>query len=451
MRYMLGIVKTFRLALPKIGVGWMFAILTSNFNQIAIKDLAIPAILITVMIGLHHFLSPFQIVWGRIADQHPIFGYRRTPYMLLGGLGASLVFVALPTVAVMMSNNLPFANMLGFLLLITFGICIAAMGDTHHSLIAEVTTPKTRGGTIAVVWTFTIASGIASAIVMKAVMGDVYDFEKMQALYSLTPAIVLISSVLGIVGIERRLKGEELHATVAASKAAAPSADPIGAALGLLRGNTHVRAFFMFVFLSILGIFLQDAILEVFGRDVFNMTLRETTSFQQVWGGGVLLGMLGIGVISMIFPLSKKLLASLGGAGTAFGLGMLTLTALTQQRALLNPALMVMGVSTGLFNVGALSMMMEMTVEGSTGLYMGLWGMAQAFGTGMASVISGTLRTVLIESNLLSAQVGYTAIFGLETVIMIVSVGILRAVSVDEFKGVTREDMTRAMEVGAVA
>lgn len=451
MRYMLGIVKTLRLALPKIGVGWMFAILTSNFNQIAIKDLAIPAILITLMIGLHHFLSPFQIVWGRIADQNPIFGYRRTPYMLLGGLGASLVFVALPTVAVMMSNNLPFANMIGFLLLIIFGICIAAMGDTHHSLIAEVTTPKTRGATIAVVWTFTIASGIASAIVMKAVMGDVYDFDKMQAMYSLTPAIVLISALLGIVGVERRLKGEELRATVAASKAAVPSADPIRAALGLLRGNVQVRAFFMFVFLSILGIFLQDAILEVFGRDVFAMTLKETTSFQQVWGGGVLLGMLGIGALSMVLPLSKKLLASLGGAGTAFGLGMLTLTALTQQRGLLNPALMVMGVSTGLFNVGALSMMMEMTVEGSTGLYMGLWGMAQAFGTGTASIISGGLRTLLIESNLLSAQVGYTAIFGLETVIMVVSVGILRAVSVEEFKGVTREDMTRAMEAGVAA
>jgi len=40
-----------------------------------------------------------------------------------------------------------------------------------------------------------------------------------------------------------------------------------------------------------------------------------------------------------------------------------------------------MGFSTGLYNVGALSLMMDMTVEGATGLYMGMWGMAQAFGT----------------------------------------------------------------------
>lgn len=451
MRAIMVVIKTLRLALPKIGVGWMFAILTSNFNQIAIKDLAIPAFLITIMIGMHHFLSPFQVFWGRFADRNPIFGYRRTPYMLLGGFVASLVFLALPTVAVMMSNQLPFANAMGFGLLVVFGIGIAAMGDTHHALIAEVTTPRTRSTTIAVVWTFTIASGIASAIVMKVVMGDTYSFAKMQSLYGLTPLIVLVSSLLGVAGIERRLSHDEATTAVAASRAAAPTENALVSAFNLLRSNVQVRTFFMFVFLSILGIFLQDAILEIFGRDVFAMTLKETTSFQQIWGGGVLIGMLGIGGISAFWPMSRKLLATIGGAGTTFGLGMLTLTAMTGQRALLTPALVVMGLSTGLFNVGALAMMMDMTLEGSTGLYMGLWGMAQAFGTGFASVISGSLKTLLIESGFLSQRVGYSTIFGIETLVMLVSVAILAGVSVEKFKGVTREDMTRAMEVGAVA
>lgn len=451
MKYFAAVVRVLRLALPKIGVGWMFAILTSNFNQIAIKDLAIPAILITIMIGMHHFLSPFQVFWGRVADQFPLFGYRRTPYLVASGFGASLVFLALPTVAVMMSNGLPFATLIGFALLIVFGVCIAAMGDSHHALIAEATTPRNRSGTIAVVWTFTIASGIASAIVMKAVMGDTYRFETMQSLYSLTPLIVLASTLLGVLGIEKRLNKAEAQAAAEKARAGAPSENPFGAAFGLLRQNAQVRAFFLFVFLSILGIFLQDAILEIFGRDVFNMTLKETTSFQQVWGGGVLLGMLAIGAVTMFFPLSKKLLATLGGAGTTFGLGLLTLTALTEQRGMLNPALLIMGLSTGMFNVGALSMMMDMTVEGSTGLYMGLWGMAQAFGNGAASVMSGTLKTALIESGILSNQIGYTAIFGLETVIMLVSIAILRTVSVEAFHGVSREDLARAMEASATA
>ena len=122
-----------------------------------------------------------------------------------------------------------------------------------------------------------------------------------------------------------------------------------------------------------------------------------------------------------------------------------------QQRALLNPALLLMGLSTGLFNVGALAMMMDMTLDGATGLYMGLWGMAQAFGTGLASIVSGGLKTALIESGLLSAHIGYTTIFGFEALVMVVAIAILRGVSVETFKGLTREDMTRAMEATATA
>src|SRR5690349_21258806 len=99
VRLAAGAVKTLRLALPKLGVGWMFALLTSNFNRIAIHDLGVAAVLITVMIGMHQFLSPFQVICGRVADRRPMLGLRRTPYFLLGSLAASLVFLALPSLA----------------------------------------------------------------------------------------------------------------------------------------------------------------------------------------------------------------------------------------------------------------------------------------------------------------------------------------------------------------
>jgi BCD family chlorophyll transporter-like MFS transporter len=451
IRLAAGVVKTLRLALPKLGVGWMFALLTSNFNRIAIHDLGVAAVLITVMIGMHQFLSPFQVIFGRIADRRPIYGLRRTPYFLLGSLVASLVFLALPGLAVAMGRGSVGAAIAGFGLLTLFGIGTAASGDAHHSLIAEVTNPKSRGAVIAVVWTGTIVSAIAAAIVIKVVIGDTYTPEKMQALYNLTPWIVMITGVVGVVGIERRKSPAELAAALAQARALTPSGNPLAAALALLRQNRQVRAFFGFVLLSILGVFLQDAVLEVFGADVFNMSVKETTTFTQTWGGGVLIGMLIMGIVSAFVPLSKKLIASVGGAGTAVGLGVLTVCALTQQRALLNPALILMGFSTGLYNIGALSMMMDMTMEGATGLYMGLWGMAQAFGTGGASVLSGALKSALIETGWLSAAAGYAAIFGLETVLMVLGIALLRGVSVEQFRGLTREDLVRTMEATAAA
>ncbi|NJM06917.1 BCD family MFS transporter [Candidatus Gracilibacteria bacterium] len=433
-----------RLALMRFGAGWMFALLTFNFNRIAIHELGAIALVVTSLIGLHHFLSFFQVIWGRFADRHPLFGYRRSPYILISSLVASLVFLALPSVAIGLGDRSPLAMLAAAGLLFVFGIAMAANGTSSNSLVAEVTTPKERGGVIAVVWTFVILSGIVSAGVAKSIMPE-YSPERMQFLYNLTPAVVMTAAVLGLIGMERRISREEHQALMAEPRLETAPMNTLRLGIQLMRTNSQVRGFFAFVLLSIMGIFLQDAILEVFGAEVFNMTVAETTSFQQMWGGGVLLGMLGMGILSMFLPLSKKLIASIGGLSIAFGLGGLAVSSFTLQQGLIVPALFVMGIGTGLFNVGALSMMMEMTVDGFVGLYMGLWGMAQGLGNGFANIFSGGLHTGLIESNLLSPATAYTLIFGLEALVMVVAIGVLRSISVQRFKGLTTQDLGRTL------
>ncbi len=132
--FLKSIIRTLRLALPKLGVGWMFALLTIDFNRIAIVELGIAAILITAMLSLHYFLSPFQVISGRFADRHPIFGLRRTPYLLVGGVVGSLIFIGLPRVVHAIGEGSFSATLAGFGLLILYGVAIAFMGDAHHSL-----------------------------------------------------------------------------------------------------------------------------------------------------------------------------------------------------------------------------------------------------------------------------------------------------------------------------
>jgi MFS transporter, BCD family, chlorophyll transporter len=440
--------KTLRLALLRVGAGWMFALLTFNFNRVSISDLGAMAVIVTSLIGMHHFISFFQVYWGRIADRNPLFGLRRTPYIVLSGLCASLVFLALPSIAIGLGERSLVATLEAVLLIGVFGICMAANGSSSNSLIAEVTTPKERGGVVAFVWATVIISGIVSAAVAGQIMPS-YNPEQMQQLYNLTPIIVLVSTLLGIIGLERRITKEEHAALLAAGPG--ENATPIGTfrvATRLMRTNHQVRSFFAFVLLAIMGIFLQDAILEPYGAEVFGMNQAATAKFQQSWGSGALLGMLGIGILSGIFPISKKLIATLGGVGVAGGLGLIGMSAIVQQQALINPGLMIMGVGIGLFNVGALSMMMEMTVEGQTGLYMGLWGMAQGLGNGFANVLSGSFHTGLIETGILTPAGGYALIFFVEAGLMVVAIAILRSISVQEFKGLSREDIgtTLALE-----
>ncbi|NCC31896.1 MAG: MFS transporter [Chloroflexia bacterium] len=435
------VIKTLRLATMRVGIGWMFALVTFNFNRVAIADLGAIAVIVTSLIGMHHFISFFQVYWGRFADRYPIFGYRRTPYIFISGVGASLIFLFLPYIAVGLGSRDLVATVEAFLLMAVFGVFMAMNGSASNSLVAEVTTPKERGGVVAVIWAAIIISGIVSAGVSRVIMPE-YSHEAMRQLYNMTPIIAVVTILLGAVGMERRITKEEHAALLAAQPQ--ESASPLGTfrvARQLMGTNTHVRAFFFFVLLAIMGIFLQDAILEPFGAQVFGKTQAETAAYQQAWGAGALLGMFSIGVISSIFPISKKLIASLGGLGIAAALATIAMSSITYQPGLVYPALLVMGVGIGFFNVGALSMMMEMTIEGQTGLYMGIWGMAQGLGNGFANVFSGGLVTAMIGTGLFSPTLGYTLIFGFEAIVMVVAIGILRNVSVQEFKGLTKQDI----------
>ena len=447
--------RTLRLATPKIGVGWMFALLTIDFNRVSIVELGVAAVLVTTMLAMHYFLSPFQVIVGRLADTHPIMGYRRTPYMLMGAVAASAVFVLLPTVAENMGAGSLAWTIFGFALFAVFGVAMAFLGDCYHSLVAEVTNEKTRGGVISVVWIVTILSTILAAVVMNAVRPE-YTPEAMQTLYNLTPFIVIGSALFGVIGMEKRLTPEEAEESRARAQAIAGEGNPLVAAARLLQENPQTRGFFIFIFLAIFAIFLQDNILEVFGAEVFGMGVAETTKFQPTWGGGVLLGMVVMGIVSASTNLSKKTIALTGCFGIAVGLIALSGASMLEQSAWIRPILFGMGIFTGFFNVGGLALMMDMTVEGATGMYMGLWGVAQAFGTGISSMGSGVLHSSLIETGALTPQVAYGGIFFFEGVAMLIAAAVLMRISVKRFKEqnepeLTHRDLRRAMEAGSVA
>jgi MFS transporter, BCD family, chlorophyll transporter len=53
LRGLRAILKTVRLALPKLDIGWMFALLTIDFNRIIINELGVTAIFVSSMLALH--------------------------------------------------------------------------------------------------------------------------------------------------------------------------------------------------------------------------------------------------------------------------------------------------------------------------------------------------------------------------------------------------------------
>jgi BCD family chlorophyll transporter-like MFS transporter len=160
-------------------------------------------------------------------------------------------------------------------------------------------------------------------------------------------------------------------------------------------------------------------------------------------------GMLLVGLLSWALPVPKKLMATVGGIGTVLGLAALAHAATSHTQELVLPTLMMMGLCVGVFNIGAMSMMMEMTVEGHTGLYMGMWGMAQGLGNGLAMVLGGALHTGLIGTNLLAPSSAYGIIFSLSAMLMTGAVLLLRASSPQEFQALDAPTMGAALAADA--
>ena len=194
----------------------------------------------------------------------------------------------------------------------------------------------------------------------------------------------------------------------------APPGNPIASAARLVAGNRQARYFASFISFAIFALFLQESLIEVLGAEVFGAGIRETTRFQPIWGGGILLGMLLMGLLSTFVSVPKKTLTLIGCTAAAGGFFILGIIALLQTR---DPA----GADAVCHGRLRRDIQCRCTgdddgydVDGATGLYMGLWGTAQAMGMGGSAVAAGALHTALIGSGLLAAQNAYWLIFSVE-------------------------------------
>jgi len=428
-------------ALSKFAIAWMFALVTINFNRVGVVEFGIPAVLIATMIGLYPFFGPFQPVFGRLTEQFPLFGYRRSPYLLIGMLVGSLCFPPLPSVLVGIQNGSWLALIVGFLLFFIFGTMIALMANTYLDLISECTKEEERSGVFAVAWTGQTLIIVVWASIFRWLM-PTYSFESMQLLYTLTPVVVMTLAVLSVLNLEKPLNADEIKHLRA--RAMTLPKNPVQESLRLLTRNRTAQGFFLFVALCFLGIFTQDILQEIMGAEVFKMSVGETTIFQQIFNGTVAIGMALTAALggkcfgkanTASLPLTqKKQLATIGGLLATVSFLGIALAIYIESLLWLYVAMVFNGLTVGVFTFAAVTMMSDMTVEGETGKYLGIWSLAQAIGLGASFIVSGVLHGIFIQSSVLTYSSGYAVIFSIEAAFMLWCVWSLRPASVEDLR-----------------
>jgi MFS transporter, BCD family, chlorophyll transporter len=191
---------------------------------------------------------------------------------------------------------------------------------------------------------------------------------------------------------------------------------------------------------------LQDGLLEVFGAEVFGLRVGETARFTQSWNVGALIGMLVMGALTGFWRLPRRGVTALGSLLVALGLGGLAVCAAQQNLAPLSASIGLMGLGAGVFNIGALTMMLAMTTAEERGTYMGLWGMAQALGMGLASLLAGAAHTAFIERLALPATSVYAGFFVAEAAVMLLALVALRFVGTG-LGELTQAELTQTLAI----
>lgn len=415
------LIKRLQIGLIHVAVAMTLVPINSALNRVMIKELAISATLVAILASLPYLFSPIQVAIGSLSDRHPLWGFRRTPYIAIGLVLCVLGVVISPQAAVAMSQGFWQGLLLGTLAFGAWGMGYNLATVSYFSLATEISGEGGRGRTIAIMFFMMIAGIIATAITLSRLL-EPYSLEILTRAFWVVAGSALLLGTLGLM----RLESRSPQGTGAASQAYT-----WGTLAAAVWQNRQARLFFFYLVILLAALLGQDVLLEPFAAQAFEMTVRETTRITSIWGTCVLAALLLAGFLEA--RLTKRRVAQIGGAVAMVGFALITLSGFNLQQSVFYAGVVLLGIGTGLSTVANLSLMLDMTTPENVGLYIGAWGMANAFSRLTGSVVSAALRDVV---TVVSAQPlwGYVAVFAVLTLFLLISLLLLRRVDVGRFR-----------------
>ncbi len=443
--------------LQKIAIAWGFCLVVTSVNRVAIADLGLPAMLVSFIIGVYTLFGPLQPVIGRIAERYPLFGYRRTPYLLLGTLLGGLAFPFMPSVLVEMQAGSTIAMLKLMLLFCCFGLCIAMQANTFLDLLKDTTTEEARSRITTMTWTVQALAMAFWAWIFALLMRD-YSLQQMQFLYCLSPVVMVGVTFLGAIRLETRLTREQVAAIRDNPPPPVSLLDPMKESMSVVGYNRDARLFFIFIIFSLLSVFLQDLLQEIWAKDLFDMNAGDSTVFQRLYNGFNTVGMGVMGIYvgitarrrraaltegedpgpTLPFARGKKLLL-LGVTLSCVSFLLLAYASYARDLRLFYVFYVLSATALGLTVFPSVSFMADMTVPNQESRYLGVWSLAQIIGLFLSFTVAGTVYTVLVESGWLANNTGFAVIFLLQAVMVILSYLVVRPVTVEGLKAGARD------------
>ena len=395
--------------------------INSTLNRVMIKELSISATIVAILASLPYLFAPIQVAIGSYSDRHPIFGYRRTPYIFVGLILCVLGVLVSPQVAFLMADNFPLGLLAGLLAFGAWGMGYNLSAVSYLSLASELSGENGRGKTIATMWFMMIVSIIVTAIGLSR-MVDPYTPEAMIRAFGYVSASALLLGLLGLIKLEPR--SDAFSSSVSESYT-------VKQMMSAVTANPVARTFFIYLLLLLAAILGQDVLLEPFGAEAFGMTVTQTTRITSIWGTFVLLAILVAGFLEG--RVSKRIVAQLGNTGALLGFVVIVVSGALLNKHVFYTGVTLLGIGTGLSTVANLSLMFDLTVPGMVGLYIGAWGFSNALSRLTGSILGGVVRDVVTQATG-GALSGYLVVFSIEALMLLIAAIMLYRIDVNAFQ-----------------
>jgi BCD family chlorophyll transporter-like MFS transporter len=428
--------KRIQLGLIHLAVAMTLVPINSTLNRVMIKELALSATLVALLASLPYLFSPIQIFIGSFADRHALRGFRRTPYIALGLILCASGVILSPYAALQMAENFWSGLLLGLLAFGGWGMGYNLSAVSYLSLATEISGEKGRSRTIAVMFTMMILSIILTSIALSRMVEPFTQPALLRAFW----VVGLTALALGLLGLIR------LETRQVQFQGPSTETHSWGTLLRVVTSNRQAKIFFIYLTVLLAAILGQDILLEPFAAEALDMPVQVTTRITAIWGVCFLAGMLGTAALENKAP--KRRLAQSGGWGALIGFSLIAVGGLLNQTGVFYAGLIVLGAGSGIATVSNLSLMLDMTTPERVGLYMGAWGMANAFSRLIGSLIGGALRDALTLF-LQNPVIAYAAVFGFMTLLMLISLGLLTRIDVKLFRN-KAESQTSVLEHAAL-
>jgi len=408
-----------RLGLVQMALGAIVVLTTSTLNRVMVVELALPALLPGLLVGVHYAMQGLRPRMGFGSD----LGGRRTPWIMGGMIVLAIGGVCAALATALMSTHVAGGIAAALAAFAVIGIGVSACGTSLLVLLAKRVAPERRAAAATIVWLMMIM-GFALTAGMAGKLLDPYSSGRLIAVTAAVAAMAVIVTLLALY----RLEGARLIASGSGEQNAGSEPKPgFVQALREVWSEPAARQFTIFVFVSMLAYSAQDLILEPFAGAVFGFSPGASTQLSGIQHGGAFAGMVLAALAGSEFAgrqFGSLRSWTIGGClASAIALAGLVLAGTLGGDWPLKANVFALGAANGAFAIAAIASMMRLAGEGRRsreGVRMGLWGAAQAIAFGVGG-LAGAAASDLARLVISSTGAAYALVFGIEAVLFIVS------------------------------